>query len=397
MKQHWTLDPAVTYLNHGSFGATPRVILDKQNELRAQMEREPVRFFVRELEPLLDEARDALAHLLGADSDDLAFVPNATAGMNAVLRSLDLDKFDELLVTTHEYNASRNTLDYVAGLAGAKVVVADVPFPIDSPDVIVERVLEKVTSRTRLFVADHITSQTALIFPIERLVAELAQRGVDTLVDGAHAPGQIPLDLAKIGAAYYTGNLHKWVCTPKGAAFLHVRENRRAGIRPIAISHGANATRRDRSRFHVEFDWTGTADFSAWLTLPDTLRFMASLVPGGWPEVMHRNHTLALQGRDLLCSALGIDRPAPDEMLGAMAAIPLPNGDPSLPASRHGDPLQDALLFEHGIEVPIIPWPESPQRLLRVSAQLYNELGEYEKLAGALLRLLSGISSAAQR
>ncbi len=394
MKQHWTLDPAVTYLNHGSFGATPRVILEKQNELRAQMEREPVRFFVRELEPLLDEARNELARFIGADAAGLAFVPNATAGVNAVLRSLDLDKFDELLVTTHEYNASRNTLDYVATLAGSKVVVADIPFPITSPDVIVERVLEKVTDRTRLFIVDHITSQTALIFPIERLVAELAQRGIDTLVDGAHAPGQIPLDVTKIGAAYYTGNLHKWVCAPKGAAFLYVRENRRASIRPIAISHGANATRRDRSRFHVEFDWTGTADFSPWLAVPDSLRFIASLVEGGWTEVMRRNHAHTLEARDLLCSALGIDKPAPDEMLGAMAAIPLPDGDPAIPASRHGDPLQDALLFEHGIEVPIIPWPESPKRLLRISAQLYNELGEYEKLATALRKPLPGTSSA---
>ncbi|HKR65106.1 MAG TPA: aminotransferase class V-fold PLP-dependent enzyme, partial [Thermoanaerobaculia bacterium] len=156
MKQHWTLDPSITFLNHGSFGATPRVVLDKQSEYRAQMEREPVRFFVRELEPLLDDARATLARFLGADAAGIAFVQNATAGVNAVLRSLDLDKFDELLVMTHEYNASRNALEYVAGLVGAKVIVIDVPFPIASPDVVVERVLEKVTDRTRLLLTDHI-------------------------------------------------------------------------------------------------------------------------------------------------------------------------------------------------------------------------------------------------
>jgi isopenicillin-N epimerase len=386
VRQHWTLDPAITFLNHGSFGATPRVVLEKQTALRAQMEREPVRFFVRELEPLLDDARRTLAGFLGADAEGLAFVPNATAGVNAVLRSLDLDKFDELLVTNHEYNACRNTLDYVAGLAGAKVVVADIPFPIDSPDVVIERVLEKVTDRTRLLLIDHITSQTALILPVERLVQELASRGVDTLVDGAHAAGFLPLDLRAIGAAYYTGNLHKWVCAPKGAAFLYVRENRRRGIHPIAISHGANAARTERSRFHLEFDWTGTFDPTAWLSVPAALEFMES--NGGWPEVMRRNRALALLARDLLCDALGIAPPAPDAMLGAMAAVPLPDGTQDTAPSLYGDPLQDTLLYEHSIEVPLVPWPQPPKRVLRVSAQLYNELGDYEKLAAALRALL---------
>lgn len=384
MKSHWTLDPAITYLNHGSFGATPRVVLERQSEFRGQLEREPVRFFVRELEPLLDGAREALAGFVGAEFEGLAFVPNATAGVNAVLRSLDLDKFDEIVVTTHEYNAVRNAVEYVAGVAGAKVVVVEVPFPIASPDVVIERVLEKVGDRTRIVFIDHVTSQTALILPVERLVRELAGRGIDTFVDGAHAPGMLPLDLRAIGAAYYTGNLHKWVCAPKGAAFLYVRENRRASVRPVAISHGANSPRTDRKRFLIEFDWTGTSDPSAWLCVPESLRFMASLVEGGWPEVMRRNRELALHARGLLCHALAIERPAPDEMLGAMAAVPLPDGAQTAAPPLYGDPLQDRLLFDHGIEVPIIPWPGPPKRLLRVSAQLYNTTGDYERLAHAL-------------
>jgi isopenicillin-N epimerase len=377
MKQHWTLDPAITFLNHGSFGATPRVVLEQQSEYRAQLEREPVRFFVRELEPLLDGARAELAEFLDADAEGLAFVPNATAGVNAVLRSLDLDKFDELLVTTQEYNASRNILDYAATLSGAKVIVADIPFPIASPEVVIERVLEKVTDRTRLLLIDHVTSQTALIFPIRELIDTLHARGIDTLVDGAHAPGFLPLRLRELNAAYYTGNLHKWVGAPKGAAFLYVRANRRASIRPAAISHGANASRRDRSRFLLEFDWTGTFDPTPWLCVPHALRFMASLLPGGWPMVVHRNNELALRARDLLCETLSIDPPAPDVMLGAMAAVPLPDGD--------ADPLQDRLLFEHQIEVPLMPWPSPPKRLLRISAQLYNVFRDYERLASALL------------
>src|SRR5262249_53929569 len=222
LRDSWLLEPGITFLNHGSFGATPIAVLAKQDEYRARLEREPVRFMVRELEPLLDAARAEVAGFGGANPEDIAFVTNATAGVNAVLRSLDLDQHDELLVTTHEYNASRNALDFVCALSGAKVIVVDVPFPIASSDVVVERVLEKVTDRTRLLLIDHITSQTALILPIERIIAELRARGVDTLVDGAHGVGQIPLDLRAIGAAYYTSNFHKWVCAPKTAAFLYV-------------------------------------------------------------------------------------------------------------------------------------------------------------------------------
>jgi len=382
MKQHWTLDPDITFLNHGSFGAAPRVILEKQNEYRAQLEREPVRFFVREVEPMLDAARAELAAFIGAEFEGLAFVPNATAGVNAVLRSLDLDKHDELLVTTQEYNACRNTLEYVANLAGAKIVLADVPFPIASPDVVVERVLEKVTDRTRLLLIDHVTSQTALIFPVQRIVRELAQRGIDTLVDGAHAPGFLSLNVKEIGAAYYAGNLHKWVCAPKGAGFLYVRENRRIGIHPAVISHGLTSARRDRSRFLVEFDWTGTFDPSAWLCVPDALRFMGKLLPGGWISLVQRNHELALEARDLLCNTLQIDKPAPDEMLGCMAAVPLPDAPQPEPPAL--DPLQDALFFDHQIEVPIVAWPASPKRVLRVSAAVYNTRGDYERLADAL-------------
>jgi len=388
MREHWLLEPQITYLNHGSFGATPKVVLAKQNDLRTQLEREPVRFMVRELEPLLDEARATLGAFIGADPASLAFVPNATTGVNAVLRSLDLDKHDELLVTSHEYNASRNVLEYVAGLAGAKVVPVDIPFPIASADEVVERVLAGVTDRTRLLLIDHVTSQTALIFPIERMIAELKRRGIDTLVDGAHAPGMFPLNLDTLGAAYYTANLHKWVCAPKGAAFLYVAPNRRLGIHPVVISHGYNATRSDRSRFHLEFDWPGTFDPTAWLCVPEALRFMGSVVEGGWPEVMRRNHELALRARDLLCPRLGIQNPAPDDMLGSMAAMPLPDGEAYVTTSLYGDPLQDALLFEHGIEVPIVPWPRAGSRVLRVSAQVYNAIGDYEKLADALDILL---------
>jgi isopenicillin-N epimerase len=389
--RHWTLDPAVAFLNHGSYGAAPRSVLAAQQAWRDRMEAEPVRFFSHDLEPAMDAARQALGAFVGADADDLAFVPNATAGFNTVLRSLRFAAGDELLTTDHAYNAAKNAMEYVAERDGATVVIAPVPFPSGGPAEVVEAVLAAVTSRTRLAVLDHITSATALILPIEALVAELAARGIDTLVDGAHAPGSVELDVMSLGAAYYTANLHKWVCAPKGSGFLWVRRDRQAGIRPLAISHGANSPRVDRSRFRVEFDWTGTADQSAYLAVPDAIRFGGELLPGGWTALRLRNHALALEGRDAQCESLRVETPAPDEMVGCMASVPLPlEATPGQVQGieLYGDPVHDHLR-RLGMQVMVTPWPQRPdggpwRRLVRISAAAYNDLGQYERLAAAL-------------
>jgi isopenicillin-N epimerase len=381
----WTLDPSVTFLNHGSFGACPQAVLEFQSDLRARMERQPVQFLARELEARLDEARAALAAFVGAVAGDLAFVPNATSGVNAVLRALVFAPGDELLTTDHAYNACRNALHFVAERSGASVVVAPVPFPLGGPEAVVEAVLAKVTSRTRLALLDHVTSPTGLVWPIAELVASLAERGVETLVDGAHAVGMLPLDVSAIGAAYYTGNCHKWLCAPKGAGFLHVRRDLQEMVRPLAISHGARLQRADRSRYLLEFDWVGTVDPTAYLSVPAAIRVMGAALPGGWPALRAHNRDLALAGRRLLCDALGIPEPAPPSMIGSLAAVPIAAGSPEPPASAlYCDPLQDALRERAGIEVPVLPWPAPPQRLLRISAQLYNTLADYERLAGTL-------------
>jgi isopenicillin-N epimerase len=233
-----------------------------------------------------------------------------------------------------------------------------------------------------------VTSPTALVMPVARLAGDMARRGVEVLVDGAHAPGMIPLEVEATGATYYTGNCHKWICAPKGAAFLWVAENRRGEIRPTVISHGANSPRVDRSRFHLEFDWQGTFDPSPMLAVPEAMRFVESLHPDGWAGVMRHNRELALAGRAVLCQALGIDPPAPESMIGSIASVPLPDGSSEAAPSLYGDPIQDRLLFECGIEVPVVPWPAPPNRLLRISAQLYNEAGEYRRLARELTRFL---------
>lgn len=381
----WSLDPEINFLNHGSFGACPIAVLEQQQALRAQIEREPVRFFALELEALLDTAREELAKFTGADSTNLVFVPNATTGINTVLRSLclstpnfpALQPGDELLTTDHEYNASRNALEMAAQISGAKVVVAPVPFPVDSAEQIVAAVLARVSSRTRLVLLDHVTSQTGLIFPLQSLIRNLTQQGIEVLIDGAHAPGMVRLDLEELGATYYSGNCHKWLCAPKGAAFLYVQPDRQERIRPLVISHGANSARTDRSRFHLEFDWVGTDDPTPYLCIPAAIQFMETLLPGGWPALMQHNHATVVQAREALCQTLGVHPPCPASMLGSMAVIPLPTGSP--------EQLQTAL-FHQKIEVPIIPWPRSPHRLIRISAQIYNSQADYDGLSTVLIQ-----------
>ncbi|MBF5044262.1 aminotransferase class V-fold PLP-dependent enzyme [Aggregicoccus sp. 17bor-14] len=386
----WSLDPEVTYLNHGAFGACPTLVLEHQAQLRARLEAGPVRFMHRDLEELLDRARAQLATFLGAHADDLAFVPNATTGVNTVLRSLRFSPGDELLTVDHEYNASRNALQHAADLWGAKVVVAPLPWPVPSADAVVEAVLARVTPRTRLLLIDHVTSPTALVLPVERLVQQLRERGVETLVDGAHAPGMLPLNLETLGAAYYTGNLHKWVCAPKGAAFLHVRRDLQKAIRPLSISHGFNSGRQDRSQFRLDFDFTGTDDYTPFLCVPKALSLMGGMVPGGWSGVMEDNRAKALVARAELSARLGTPPLCPDEMVGSMAAVALPDAAPYEPrAPLFLDPLQDRLYFEHRIEVPVVNFPRRPRRHVRISAQLYNTPSEYERLGDALVTLLA--------
>lgn len=384
----WSLERGLVFLNHGSFGACPTEVLRHQADLRAEMEAEPVRFLSRELDDRLDAARAALASFVGADPADLAFVTNATSGVNAVLRSRVFAAGDELLTTDHAYNACRNTLDFVAERSGARVVVASVPLPVRSPDDVVEAVLARTTPRTRLALIDHITSPTGLILPVERLTAELAARGVDVLIDGAHAPGMVPLNLATLGATYYSGNCHKWLCAPKGSAFLWTRREEQPAVRPLTISHGATAVRPGRSRFRLEFDWTGTSDPTAWLTVPKAIEYLGGLVDGGWPALMARNRALALDARRLLCAAAGTAPPCPDEMVGSLAAVRLPDGTTDV-GWRRPDPLQARLYEGWNIEVPVMSWPAAPRRLVRISAQLYNRRAHYERLAEALRKELA--------
>ena len=384
---HWQLDPAMHFLNHGSFGATPLPVQEAQQQLRLRMEKQPVLFLDRELEPLLDVSRQALGALLNAPAEDLVFLPNATTAVNTVLRSLPLKPGDEILFCSQAYNACRNAVVEVCQATGACPVCVPLPYPVTSSEQLRQPWLDAVTPRTRLALIDHITSPTALVLPLDELVPALQSQGVDVLVDGAHVPGQLPLNIAEMNPAYYTGNCHKWLCSPKGSAFLYVRKDHQAHVRPLVISHGANSARTDRSRFRLEFDWLGTVDPTAYLAIPEAITFLDSLMP--LADRIRTNHDLALYGRNLLVDLFQEPPPCPDYMLGSMASFPLPDRISIAPnPAQRVDPLGLWLWDKHHIEIPIIPRPTRPTRLIRLSAQLYNCQDDYLALVDALKELM---------
>ena len=336
----WALDPTVTFLNHGSFGACLRAILEVQRGWRDKLEAHPVRFLgPRPRGPARLVAGPRSAAFVGASADDLALMPNATAGINTVLRSLRFGSGDECWRrTTPTTPASTRSVSPPPGPRPGSSWPA-FRFPIESPDEAFDAIMAAVTPNTRLAMLEHVTSPTALVLPIERLVPALAEKGVDVLVDGAHGPGMVPLKIAELAPAYYAGTTHKWVCAPKGTAFLYVRRDRQAMIKPLAISNGANDTRTDRSRFRLDFDWTGTFDPTAWLTIPAAIDGLGEMLPGGWPSVIAANTQLMVKARDMLAEALHTAVQSPDSMTGSMASLRLPGGPwPRAEAdATHGD------------------------------------------------------------
>jgi len=386
-REFWGLKRATVFLNHGSFGACPKPVLELQTRLRAEMEAEPVQFLWRRYEERLEPARRALAEFIGAESRDVVLVTNATAGVNAVVRSLKLQAGDELLTTSLDYNACRNVLVEVARVTGAKLVIAEIPFPVQSAEQIKAAILRSVTPQTRLLMLDHVTSNSAVILPVFEIVRELEARGVDTLVDGAHAPGMLPLNLRELRPAYYTANLHKWVCAPKGAAFLYVREDRQSAIQPAVISHGNNRTRPGFTPFQDRFDWAGTFDPTAWLCVPEAIHWMGKLLPGGWPELRQRNHQLAVQGRKILCDRWRVEPPCPADLIGSIATVPLPERMQGRPSAGKIDDEQLVLYDRFGIEAPFNRFGGPERRWLRISAQIYNSPEDYEYLAKAMEEL----------
>lgn len=373
--ERYLLDPSVTFLNHGSFGACPEPVFATWQAWQRRLEREPVLLLGREIAELLAEARAPLAEYLNAKAEDLVFVPNATHGVNIVARSLarGLGPGDEVLATDHEYGACERAWRFLSRERGFDFVAKQTPLPLVDPDAWLDALWEGVTPRTKVIFASHITSPTALTLPVAALCARAREAGIITVIDGAHAPGQIALDLGSIGADYYTGNCHKWLCAPKGAAFLHARPEAQASLEPLVVSWGWESEAPTGSRFQDLYGWTGTADPSAYLAVPAAVAYQRE---HDWP-------TVRSQCRDLLAEASGrigalvalpqLSSESP-EFWTQMRAIPLPDGDAAQ--------LQRRLWEGHRIEVPVLAW--KGRRLIRVSIQAHNAREDVDRLVEAL-------------
>ncbi len=388
---NWQLDENIIFLNHGSFGATPSLVIEEQRKWQDLMEKDPVKFFEEIAPNALLESRKAIAKLVNCHYEDLALIENATTGVNTILRSLKFKPGDEILVPNHAYQACRNAIDYIAKKHSINVVVCKIPFPINSKEEVVDLMMSCVTKKTKLALIDTVTSPTGLKMPFEILVEKLESMGINVLLDAAHGIGMFPLDLEKIGASFTTSNCHKWLCSPKGVAFLHVRKDLQKEIHPLTISHGMTFPLGETTRFRHEFDWTGTRDITAVCVLPFLIKTLENMIEGGLNKIMSNNHELVLKGREIICNKLKIEKPCPDEMISCIATIKLPgeaiNGIPL----HEPDPLHLTLLEKYNIQVPVWYWPDPEGRYLRISAHLYNHESEYEYLADTLLEILNKV------
>jgi isopenicillin-N epimerase len=377
MRPLFALDPDIAFLNNGSFGACPLQVTAAQDAIRREMERQPVAFFADEAPVRVRAAAARLATFLGAAAEDVVFVENATSGMNAVLRNLRFAPGDEILTTDHVYGAVHEVLSHLEQTAGVVAVEAGLPWPVADEDQIVAAVEARMGPRTRLLAIDHIASRSALILPVARLAASARARGIPVLVDGAHAPGQLALDVPALGADWVVGNCHKWLFAPKGAGFLWARRESQQGLHPGVISHGHGRG------FAAEFDWIGTRDLSAWLSVPAALDFYEGL---GGERLRTRNHALALAMAETLASAWGTRLGAPHAMYGMMATIRIPGTAPA--TWEAGGMLRRRLWQEHRVEVPVMPVGDALHA--RISAQVFNVPQDYRRLATALPALVAG-------
>jgi isopenicillin-N epimerase len=380
LKNEFLLDPDIVFLNHGSFGATPKAVFAAYQNWQRELERQPVAFIARELLGLLERARGDLGATLGADPDDLVFTPNATFGVNLVARSLRLEDGDEILASDHEYGACDNVWTYTCAKTGARYKRQAIRLPVSSSEEVVEQLWEGVTGRTKVIFLSHITSPTALTLPVGRICQRAREAGITTIIDGAHAPGQIPVDLETIGADFYAGNCHKWMLSPKGAGFLHTRRDKQHLVEPLVVSWGwgQNAPYTTGSDYLDQLEWWGTKDPSAYLAVPAAIRFMEE---HDWPDARRRCNTLLGEAIERINDLTGLASIYPDEerLYHQMAVVPLPN-------TENLKEFQSRLHSDYRIEVPCVEWQE--RQFVRVSVQAYNTREDLEALLKALEEML---------
>lgn len=375
--EQFLLRPGMAFLNHGSFGACPRPVFETYQRWQRELEDQPVEFLGRRIGALLAEARAALGAYVHAPADDLAFVPNATHGVNIVARSLKLASGDEVLTTDHEYGAVDRTWRFICGQRGVRYINQPIRLPLTDPNEVVEQLWAGVTPRTKLIVVSHMSSPTALTFPVATICRRAREAGILTLVDGAHAPGQIDLDMTQIGADFYTGNCHKWLCAPKGSGFLYASSEAQVLLHPLVVSWGWEAELPDISPFVDYFGWTGTADPAAYLSVPAAITFQAE---HRWPQVRAACRQLLAQARERVAELSGQIQICPDSPAWwtQFATVPLPACDPIQLKARLWDAFQ--------VEVPIVVWQGRP--FVRISVQAYNSPADIDRLIAGLRAIL---------
>ncbi len=371
------LDPDVVFLNHGSFGATPRPVFEKYQEWQRKLERQPVEFLSRHFIDLMRNARAALAAYVHADVNNLVYVPNATTGLNIVARSLPLKPGDEIVTTDHEYGALDRTWRFLCRKTGAVYKPRPIPLPVTTADDMVERVWQGMTPHTRVLFLSHITSPTALTLPVVELCQRARDAGIISIVDGAHTVGQVPLDLQAIGADFYASNAHKWLCAPKGSAFLFARPEMQHLVEPLVVSWGYEPETPSASRFVDEQEWTGTRDVAAYLATPDAIKFC---VEHHWDDVRAQCHTLVQYARECINTLTGLPAICPDSVdwYMQMATMALPPCDK--------EKLKTRLYDEFRIEVPIVEWQD--RQFVRLSIQAYNSKEDVDRLVEALEKII---------
>ncbi|MBN1633748.1 MAG: aminotransferase class V-fold PLP-dependent enzyme [Ignavibacteria bacterium] len=385
----WMLDKNIIFLNHGSFGACPIPILDEQIRFRKKLETEPLRYFLREYENDYLKSQSALAEFTGCDAEDLVFVQNATIGVNTVLKSLDLKPDDEILFTNQIYPACRNTIIFLNETIGVGFKEVIIKLPVTGKEEIINQILEGVNEKTKIVLLDHISSLPGMIFPVKEITEELHNRGVEILIDGAHAPGMFPLNISEVNPDYYTGNCHKWLCTPKGSALLYVKKKNQNKIHPLVTSRISLEKGRYKNDFQLEFSWQGTLDTSAVLTIPFAIEFLNSLNENGIQGLMKRNSELVYNVAEMICEEFEIPMPYPEEMTGSIYGIPFFKDDMiKSDTINQRSQLQETLFFKYNIEVMVSYWEKAPDRLLRISAQAYNTFEQYEYLISSLKNIL---------
>ena len=377
-RERFLLRPDVTFLNHGSFGASPRPVFEAYQRWQLELERQPVEFIARRSADLLREARRALGAYLGADGDDLVFTPNATFGVNVVARSLPLESGDEILSTDHEYGAVDRTWRFVCQRRGSILVRSPIPLALESAEQVIEAVWSRVSPRTKVLNISHVTSPTALILPIAELIRRARERGIWTVIDGAHAPGQLlDLNLDRMGADFYAGNCHKWLCAPKGAGFLHARRSAQRRLQPLVVSWGWESLAPTHSRFIDEHEYQGTRDLAPFLAIPDAIRFQRD---HDWAAVQARCREIVVDAKRRMAAFFGTPPLCPDDesWIRQMAAQPLPAS--ITPAE--GAELQKRIYDRHRVEVPVSRLGD--RCFLRVCVQAYNSREDIDKLMEAL-------------